>query len=273
MTVTIDGRAAPEGRLVYRAPDQLRPHPVYMDVCGPMATRKTPHSSAGPTPVIAPLLTTKDGLILDGDERWAVARHQQRRTLACIEYDLTDEAALLFMLDQHRRADRLNAFGRIVMALALEPHWRAQARQRQRQGGTEKLSSTLTKAGAIDVRAELARAAGVGAGNVTKVKQLLETATPGSTGSPAPGRDLDPSGVAVAPVGAGPAGRTARPIPVSQGPPPHHPAPASQTQRRTGQGPYDRTVRCTAGRSRLGRISARHAARGRSARTRAYRDP
>ena len=36
----------------------------------------------------------------------------------------------------------------------------------------------LTKAGAIDVRAEIARAAGVGAGNVTKVKQLLETATP-----------------------------------------------------------------------------------------------
>ena len=178
VTVTIDGRAAPEGRLVYRAPEQLRPHPVYLDVCGPMATRKTPHSPAGSTPVIAPLLTTKDGLILDGHERWAVARHQQRRTLACIEYDLTDEAALLFMLDQHRRADRLNAFGRIVMALALEPHWRAQARQRQRQGGTEKLSSTLTKAGAIDVRATLARAAGVGAGNVTKVKQLLDTATP-----------------------------------------------------------------------------------------------
>ena len=64
------------------------------------------------------------------------------------------------------------------MALQLEPHWRARARQRQRQGGTGKLSSTLTKANAIDVRAKIARAAGVGAGNVTKVKQLLETATP-----------------------------------------------------------------------------------------------
>ena len=178
MTVTVDSRAAPEGRLVYRAPEQLRPHPVYLDVCGPMATRKTPHSPAGSTPVIAPLLTTKDGLILDGHERWAVARHQHWRTLACIEYDLIDEAALLFMLDQYRRADRLNAFCRIVMALALEPHWRARAREHQRQGGIEKLSSTLTKADAIDVRAEIARAAGVGAGNVSKVKQLLETATP-----------------------------------------------------------------------------------------------
>ena len=50
--------------------------------------------------------------------------------------------------------------------------------ERQRQGGTGKLSSTLTKADAIDVRAEIARAAGVGDGNVTKVKQLLETTTP-----------------------------------------------------------------------------------------------
>ena len=35
----------------------------------------------------------------------------------------------------------------------------------------------MTKASAIDVRAELARAAGAGAGNVSKVKQLLETVT------------------------------------------------------------------------------------------------
>ena len=98
--------------------------------------------------------------------------------MACIEYDFGSEAALLFMLDKHRPADRLNAFCRIAMALALEPYWRARARQRQCQGGAEKLSSTLTKASAIDVRAEIARAAGVGAGNVTKVKQLLETTIP-----------------------------------------------------------------------------------------------
>ena len=167
-----------EGRLVHRTPEQLRPHPVYLDVCGPLATEETPHDLTDRTPVVAPLPTTRDGLILDGHRRWAVARRQHRRTLACIEYDLTDEQALLFMLEKHRHADRLNAFGRIVMALALEPHWRAQARERQCQGGTGKLPSNLTEAGAINVRAKLARAAGVGAGNVTKVKQLLETATP-----------------------------------------------------------------------------------------------
>ena len=178
MTAVADGPAAPEGRLVYRAPEQLRPHPVYLDACGPVAIVKTPHSLAGSTSVIAPLLTTRDGLILDGHTRWQLALQEGRFSVACIEYDLTGEQALLFMLDQCRRVDRLNAFCRIVMALQLEPHWRARARERQCQGGRGKLSSTLTKADAINVRAEIARAAGVGAGNVTKVKQLLETATP-----------------------------------------------------------------------------------------------
>ena len=175
---TPSGPAVPEGRLVRRTPEQLRAHPVYLKACGPLAAVTIPHGPADPIPIITPLLTTQDGLILDGHERWAVARHQRQRTLPCIEYDLTDEEALTFMLDKHRRSDRLNAFCRIVMALALEPHWRARARERQRRGGEGTLSSNLTKAHAIDVRAELARVAGVGAGNVTKVKQLLETATP-----------------------------------------------------------------------------------------------
>ena len=175
VTAAADGAAA-EGRLVHRAPEQLHPHPGYLDVCDPIAAVKTPHSPTGPTPVIAPLLTTRDGLILAGHTRWRLALRERRPSVACIEYDLTIEQALLFMLEKHRHSARLNAFCRIVMALQLEPHWRARARQRQANAG--KLSSTLTKGDTIDVRAEIARAAGVGAGNVTKVKQLLDTATP-----------------------------------------------------------------------------------------------
>ena len=172
------GPAAQEGRLVHRAPEQLRAHPVYLEICGPLPAATIPHGPADPTPIIEPLLTTRDGLILDGHERWAVARQQGRPTLPCIEYDLTDEEALAFMLYKHRRSDRLNAYCRTVMALALEPYWSVHARERQRQGGKGTLSSNLTKGNTIDVRAELARAAGVGAGNVTKIKQLRETATP-----------------------------------------------------------------------------------------------
>ncbi len=164
MIATQSGPDAPEGRLVDRALEQLRAHPVYLEVCGPLAAATVPNDPADPTPIIEPLLTTRDGLILEGHERWAVARQQGRPSLPCIEYDLTGEEALTFMLEQHRRSERLNDFCRIVMALALEPHWRARARERQRQGGTGTLSSKLTKGHAIDVRAELARAAGVGAG-------------------------------------------------------------------------------------------------------------
>ena len=152
MIATQSGPDAPEGRLVDRALEQLRAHPVYLEVCGPLAAATVPNDPADPTPIIEPLLTTRDGLILEGHERWAVARQQGRPSLPCIEYDLTGEEALTFMLEQHRRSERLNDFCRIVMALALEPHWRARARERQRQGGTGTLSSKLTKGHAIDVR-------------------------------------------------------------------------------------------------------------------------
>ncbi len=178
LITTPDGPTAPELRLVHCSLEQLRAHPVYLKVCGPLTTATIPRRPADRTPIIEPLLTTQDGLILDGHERWALARQQGRPTLPCIEYDLTDDEALIFMLDKHRRSERLNDFCRIVMALALEPYWRTRAREHQRQGGAGKLSSKLTKADTIDVRVELARAAGVGTGNVTKVKQLLATTTP-----------------------------------------------------------------------------------------------
>ncbi len=170
--------AAPEGQLVERALDQLRAHPVYLEVCGPLASSTTPHAQADLSPIIEPLLTTRDGVILDGYELWAVARRQGRRTLPCLEYDLSEEETLTFMLNKHRRKDRWNTFCRIVIALALEPHLRARARERQSQGGKDKLSSNLTKAMPIDVRKSIACAAGVGAVNITKVKQLLKTTSP-----------------------------------------------------------------------------------------------
>ena len=83
VTAMTDSPATPEGRLVRRAPGQLRPHPVYPDVRAPAATVKTPHGPAGP-PVIAPLLTTRDGLILDGHERWQLAVGHGRES---VEHD------------------------------------------------------------------------------------------------------------------------------------------------------------------------------------------
>ena len=175
--VTTTGRrACVASRLVDRAPEELHPHAVYLEVRGPIRGsegRQTPSYSAT---LAEPVAITRDGLIMDGHERWQLAIGEARPSVACIEYDLTDEQALMFMLDKHGRSDWLNDFCRILVALQLEPHWRARAQQRQ--AGAGQLPSKLTKAGPIDVRAQIARAAGVGAGNVTKVKQLMKTATP-----------------------------------------------------------------------------------------------
>ena len=125
-----------------------------------------------------PLLTTTDGTILDGRARWQAAIDRRQPSLGCIEYDLTEEEALEFLLAKHHTSEGLNDFCRIVVALRLEPYYRARTPRRPAAGGANTLSSNLTKVGRKDVRADIARVAGASAGNVTKVKQLLKTAIP-----------------------------------------------------------------------------------------------
>ena len=60
--------------------------------------------------------------------------------------------------------------------MELEPWLKEKAQSNQRAGGQTKGSSKLTEAERIDVRSQIATAAGVSVGNVTKVKQLTTTA-------------------------------------------------------------------------------------------------
>jgi hypothetical protein len=71
-----------------------------------------------------------------------------------------------------------NSFGRIRLALDLEPFFKEKARSNQRAGGQNKGWSKLTEAESLEVRSEVASAAGVCTGNVTKVKQLMTNAHP-----------------------------------------------------------------------------------------------
>lgn len=91
-------------------------------------------------------------------------------------YELTDAEALQWLIQKHRRSNGLNDFSRILLALELEPWFRENARSNQRAGGRSKGSSKLTEAERLDVRSEVAGAAGVSVGNVSKVKQLTLTA-------------------------------------------------------------------------------------------------
>lgn len=60
-----------------------------------------------------------------------------------------------------------------MLALDLEPELTEKARANKQIGDQQKGWSNLTKAEHVHVRSEIAKAAGVSAGNVTKVKQLI----------------------------------------------------------------------------------------------------
>ena len=177
--MTADGqRGSDGGRLVDRPTATLRPHPTYQALCGPIAATRVRRVARQRGPIRDPLLTTSDGTILDGHARWQVALDRQQSSLPCLEYDVTDEEALQIVIQQHRASEGLNAFCRIVMALELEPFFKAHSRRSRPETGTRTLSSNLTNAEHRDVRQAIARVAGVATGNVTKVKQLLDSVVP-----------------------------------------------------------------------------------------------
>jgi hypothetical protein len=108
-------------------------------------------------------------VIIDGYARKEYADRLGISTLACVEFDIGEEEALRMILGKHRRSAGWNDYNRIRMAARLRDVARIQARSNQRTGGHFKGLSKLTEA---NVRKELAAAAGVSEGNVTKVDQL-----------------------------------------------------------------------------------------------------
>jgi hypothetical protein len=159
--------------LSYRV-EELTPHPAYIrhHLVVP-AHKLSALSEQGDLAFREPLTITKSRMIIDGYARWEMARHQGRSTLPCLEYDLSEEESLQWILRTHQRSSGLNAFNRITLALDLETSFQERARSNQRAGGQYKGSSNLTEAERLDVRAEIAAAAGVAVGNITKVKQIL----------------------------------------------------------------------------------------------------
>ena len=156
---------------------ELRPHPSYVRHQLTVSIAKmSALADQGDGAFREPLIITRDHIVIDGYARLELARRQGRLTLSCIEYDLTEDDALHWLLHRLRRSNGSNDFSRILMALDLEPLLREKARSNQQTGGHNKGSSKLTEAARLDVRREIARIAGVSVGNVTKVKQLMATA-------------------------------------------------------------------------------------------------
>jgi hypothetical protein len=135
-------------------------------------------SERGEAAFADPIAVTHENVIVEGYAIWQLATLQNRETLTCIVRPMDQEAALLYLLSRNRGSKGICDFARVLLALELEPWFRERAKSNQRFGGREKGSTHLTEADRLDVRIEVARAAGVSAGNVSKVKKILQSGIP-----------------------------------------------------------------------------------------------
>jgi hypothetical protein len=167
-----------EGRPVVRSPEQLRLHRAldelgWVDVIGELNEARLTNPS-----VAKPILITTNGTILAGFGRWRSAVFDDRHEINCIEYPLSEEETLQFIISHHQPHRGWNAFNRIRLALKLEPYFQQRALDNMRAGGKYKGSANLPEAQHIDVRQEIANAAGAGARSVSDVKRILQTGHP-----------------------------------------------------------------------------------------------
>jgi hypothetical protein len=168
-----------EGRPVVRSPKQLRLHPALQEAgwTGVIdefnaAARLKDQS------VPEPILITTNGAILAGFGRWQSALYDDRHEINCIEYPLSEEEALQFIISHHQPQSGWNRYIRTCLALKLEPYFQQRARENMRTGGKYKGLANLPEAQHINVRQEIARVAGVGARSVSNIKTIREIAHP-----------------------------------------------------------------------------------------------
>jgi hypothetical protein len=164
------------GKLVSRRVEDIQPHPSFLRHHLSVSLAELSVVVDAGRSFQQPLEITQENMILSGYAQWEVARRQNWATVPCLQYELEEAEALQWLLRRHRRSNGLNAFARALLALDLEPWLHSKARLNQQLGGHAKGSSKLAEAERLDVRSEIARSAGVSAGNIAKVKQLLASA-------------------------------------------------------------------------------------------------
>ena len=76
--------------------------------------------------------------------------------LPCFEYELSEDEALQVVIERHRASEGLNDYGRIVLALRLEPYFRERCGRPQAARGKDRPSSNLTNDARRDVRKDIA---------------------------------------------------------------------------------------------------------------------
>jgi hypothetical protein len=147
-----------EGRPVVRPPGQLRLHRALeeLDWIGVIDEFNDVARLTNPS-VSEPILITTNGTILAGFGSWRSAVLDRRQEINCIEYPLSEDQSLQFILIHHQTRRGWNDFVRIRLALTLEPNLQQKAFDNMRAGGKFKGLANLPEAQHIDVRQEVAR--------------------------------------------------------------------------------------------------------------------
>jgi hypothetical protein len=168
-----------EGRPVVRSPKQLRLHPALQELSWTGAIDEFNDAARlKDQSVLEPILITTNGTILAGFGRWQLAVSERRHEINCIEYPLSEDDSLQFILTHHQTRWGWNRFVRICLALTLEPSLQQRALDNMRAGGKYKGWANLPEAQRINLRQEIAGIAGVGDRTVSNVKTILEVAHP-----------------------------------------------------------------------------------------------
>lgn len=172
-------RSQLEGRPVVCSPEKLRLHRALEKLGWTGAINEFNNiARLKEQSVPEPILITTNGTILAGIGLWRSAVFNGIHALNCIEYPLSEDEALKFIISRYQPQHGWNPFVRIRLALSLEPSLQQTALANMRAGARHKGLAKLPEAQRIDVRQEIARVAGVGARNVSNVKTILQKGHP-----------------------------------------------------------------------------------------------
>ena len=166
-------------RLITRSPWELHPHPSWVKHnLGLSVTRLSAMAASWNPSKLDPISITRDGTILNSHEVCELACRMGLERVSCLEYDLDEAEALLWIIQHSHQDQKLNPYHRIVLALDYEPSLRERARENQRLGGQLKGLTTLSEDQAINCRRKIASLAGVSEGTLAKVRRLLQAGCP-----------------------------------------------------------------------------------------------
>ena len=166
----------PEGHPVVLSPQQLRLHRALEELGWVGAIEEFNDARLTRSSVAEPILVTPGGTILSGFGRWRSALFDGRIEINCIEYSLSEDDSLQFILNHHQTRCGWNAFVRICLALTLEPNLQQRALDNMSTGGKLKGLANLPEAQQVDVRQEISNVAGSCPRNVSNVKTILKVA-------------------------------------------------------------------------------------------------